>query len=187
MQAGKVRFELLAGAMVPITALLFITGIRFGLWDGLTTTALFLASLLAHEMAHAIVATMTGTRCSALGFCLRGAYIRRERAQGITELAISAAGPTVNFLLTLLLWNARGVWGWLAQMNAVLTVVNLLPWSGSDGGRMLTELRVIVGSRLSPVAESVVSGDSQLSRGDQMAFSAASGVPSRDAIDEGFR
>ncbi len=144
VRAGKIKFELVAGAIVPITALLVITVVRFGLADGLMATALFVGCLLAHEAAHMLAALVTGTRFSAMGFCLRGAYIRRERARGIVELVISGAGPAVNLLLAAFLWRSQGILGWLAQMNAGLALINLLPLRGSDGQRIVSELWSIV-------------------------------------------
>ena len=146
----KIRFELLAGAAIPTAAVLIITSARFGFFDGLTATALFLASLFAHEAGHAFTAMATGTRLSAVGFCLRGAYIRRSKARCGLELLISAAGPAVNLVLAVLLWGSVGIGGWLAQMNAFLVLINLVPFGGSDGQRIVAEIREWC--RLTPVS-----------------------------------
>jgi len=147
----SLRFEVLPGVLVPSVALLIITTIRFGFLRGLAGTALVFASLLAHEAGHLLVAAMTGTRCSAIGLCLWGAYIRRTRAARWVEIAVSAAGPAVNVALAVLLWDAPGIGPFLAQMNAVLAVLNLIPCRGSDGQRILAELRQIVSRQPAPV------------------------------------
>src|SRR6059058_2488155 len=139
-----VRFEIVVGALVPLLGLLVITGFRFGFRNGLVATLLAVLSLLLHEVGHAYAALLTHTRLSALGFCLWGSYIRRERAKGAAELFISAAGPATNLLIIALLWKNSGILGWLAQFNLFLLVANLIPHRGSDGRRMLITLREIM-------------------------------------------
>lgn len=131
---------------MPFAALLVITGFRFGLRNGALATALAIASLLLHEVGHAYAALLTRTRLSALGFCLWGSYIRRERAVGAAELFISAAGPATNLLIIALLWNYSGILGWVAQFNVFLLLANLVPHRGSDGRRMLATMREIMSS-----------------------------------------
>ena len=138
---NKVRLELRWGAILPIGALLLITIVRFGMADGVAATVLLFASLAAHEAGHAVAAALTGTKFFALGFCLKGAYIRRDCAKGATELLISSAGPLVNLIMAMSLWNNQGIFQWLAQMNLFLAVINLLPYRGSDGHRILAAMR----------------------------------------------
>ena len=140
-KASSLRLELFAGAIIPLTAILIITIFRFGLIDGLLSATLFIVSLLAHEAGHAAMAQLTGTKFSAIGFCWKGAYIRRQRSWGIREFLISLSGPMVNILLAVALWNAGGILTWLAQMNAILAVVNLIPFRGSDGQRIMSLAR----------------------------------------------
>src|SRR4029453_10922967 len=104
-------------------------------------TLLFVLSLLAHEAGHVLTALLTGTRLTAVGFCLWGAYTRRERAQGAAEILIAAAGPAVNLLLVALLFDADGLLGWVAQMNTALAIINLVPIGSSDGRRILSTIQ----------------------------------------------
>ena len=140
-QVKKLRFEFRWGAILPIGALLLITIVRFGMVDGVAATLLFFASLAAHEAGHAITATLTGTKFSAMGLCLRGAYLRRDRATGALEILISFAGPFMNFMIAMALWSSQGILLWLGQMNAFLFLINLLPLRGSDGQRIIGEIR----------------------------------------------
>jgi len=135
-RVSAVPIELTPGAAIPALALVLITVYRFGFARGAVAALLFIASLLAHETGHVLMAKLTGTRYSAIGFCARGAYTRRERASGGTEIAISAAGPLVNLALGLLLWHGWGILAWLAQINVVLALFNLLPFRNSDGYRI---------------------------------------------------
>ena len=136
-----IRLELKPGAIVPAGALLMITLVRFGWWQGLAASALFLLSLLAHEAGHVAAAQLCGKRVVAVGLCLKGAYNRRERAEGNAEFAISAAGPALNLALAAVLIGPSGLDAWFGQINLVLALFNLLPFAGSDGQRMLSILR----------------------------------------------
>ena len=136
-----IRLELSPGALIPAALILLITFARFGLQRGLAAGALFLLSLLAHEAAHIAAAQISGHRVTAVGLCWKGAYNRRERAQGWVELAISAAGPAINVALGLLLIRQSRLAFWFAQVNLVLAMFNLLPFGGSDGQRMLATAR----------------------------------------------
>ena len=153
VQVRTIRIELFAGAMVPAAALLAITAVRFGLSRGVAATSLFVLSLLAHEAGHFLVAKLSGTPCSAIGFCLRGAYLRRQRASGIAEIAISSAGPLINIAIAAMLWRDVGLLAWLAQMNAILAFLNLVPFRGSDGQRILTTMRELRRGPAEPLRE----------------------------------
>jgi Zn-dependent protease len=135
------KLEMSLGALVPLAVLLAITSGRFGVARGSIATALFVISLLAHELGHMVVGLLIGARVHAFGFCLFGTYIRRNKEDGLAEIMISAAGPLINLLIVMLLWNQTGVLNWLAQMNLVLLVLNLLPAFNSDGQRLLQEMK----------------------------------------------
>jgi len=135
------HFELRPDSMVPIALLLVFTAFELGAGSALAATALFLASLIAHEFSHLVVATILGTEVSAFGFCWKGAYIRRDKAPNpICELLISAAGPLGNVLIAAFALRLGGLGTWLADINLILALMNLLPVRGSDGRRILTAI-----------------------------------------------
>lgn len=117
------------------------------------TVGLFLASTLAHELAHATVAKRQGVGVRGITLTLFGGYARLDRqAPGPgAEFAIAAAGPAANLAIGGLLagvtvavarqWPERaltiGALAWLAGVNIVLALLNLLPASPLDGGRIL--------------------------------------------------
>jgi Zn-dependent protease len=106
-----------------------------GLWAGL----LVAASVLLHEAAHAVAAFSLGVRTKCLGGSLKGGYIIREYATTrLGEAVITLAGPSFNLLLCLafLLIPSKFSW-WVALMNLVLCVTNLLPLGPTDGARLL--------------------------------------------------
>lgn len=116
------------------------------------TAALFVASLLAHELAHAFVAKREGVEVGDITLWLLGgvARLRGEARSPGSELRIAGVGPAVSILAGLLFglfaWvaytNAVGplataVLGYLSVINIVLAVFNLIPAAPLDGGRIL--------------------------------------------------
>src|SRR5512142_1485901 len=106
-----------------------------GIWAGLMVTA----SVLLHEAAHAVAAFSLGVRTKTIGGSFKGGYIIREYATTrLAEAVITLAGPSLNLLLglTFLLIPSKFSW-WVAFMNLVLCVTNLVPIGPTDGARLL--------------------------------------------------
>jgi len=113
---------------------------------------LFFLSLLAHELAHSLVAKLRGIPVRRITFFLFGGMAettRDSRSPG-EEFLIAIAGPAMSVLLAgafLGFWWAglTAAWpGWvngtaayLAILNVVLAVFNMLPGYPMDGGRVL--------------------------------------------------
>ncbi|MFF0110527.1 site-2 protease family protein [Streptomyces hirsutus] len=119
---------------------------------GLCTALVFFASLLAHELAHAVVARRNGVEVDDIVLWLLGgaARLRTEASSPGAELRIAGVGPLVSLLLGGLF--ALGAWlldlasgpgvvvemvAWLAGINVLLAVFNALPAAPLDGGRLL--------------------------------------------------
>ena len=109
-------------------------------------------SLIVHELAHAIVARRFGLRISGITLFLFGgvAELQSEPVSGSTEFWIAIAGPFASFCLALGFWfsalvsdfiglpdAALSIFGYLAVINLVLALFNLLPAFPMDGGRVL--------------------------------------------------
>jgi Zn-dependent protease/CBS domain-containing protein len=111
-----------------------------------------MASLLAHELAHALVARQYGVRARRITLWLLGGVAELD-GQAPTprgDFLIAAAGPVVS-LVTGVVFAVAAFAGqmldagslttaalvWLAVVNAVLAVFNLLPGAPLDGGRVL--------------------------------------------------
>ena len=114
--------------------------------------ALFLAGLLAHELAHALVARHYGIGVKRITLWLLGGVseLDGDTPTPRSELLVAAAGPLTSLalgvvagggsvLLELAGTNKLVVVGlaWLAYVNAILFVFNLLPGAPLDGGRIL--------------------------------------------------
>lgn len=118
----------------------------------IVTAVVFLASLLAHEVAHAVVAIRNGLEVEGITLWLFGgvAKLGSEAQDPAAELRIAGVGPLVSMLLAAAFGGLAfagsvaglpdvvvSVIGWLALINVVLAVFNLFPASPLDGGRIL--------------------------------------------------
>ncbi|MFE1248625.1 site-2 protease family protein [Streptomyces sp. NPDC058735] len=119
---------------------------------GLCTAVVFFASLLAHEVAHGVVARRNGVEVDDIVLWLLGgaARLKSEASGPGAELRIAGVGPLVSLLLgglfALVTWlldavSASGIVAemaaWLAGINVLLAVFNVLPAAPLDGGRLL--------------------------------------------------
>src|SRR5215216_4065140 len=96
---------------------------------GAAGAGLFLGSLLAHEVGHALVARRAGLRVRGITLWLLGGVAQLE--DELAAAALSLAGvPTLAVVVA----------AWLALGNAALAVFNLLPAAPLDGGRVLRGL-----------------------------------------------
>jgi len=115
----------------------------------------FLASLVVHELAHAVVARSHGAPADEIriGFFGGTAHGRHEYATPRGLWRAAAAGPASSLVLAAacagvtlgLAWLDAGrlpvmVFAGLAWINTVLAIFNLLPAAGTDGGRLVQAL-----------------------------------------------
>lgn len=122
---------------------------------GLLTAVVFLASLLAHELAHAVVAKRNGIGVDDIVLWLLGgvARLRGEASGPGVEFRVAGVGPLVSLVLGVVFgvfaWGVHAAFGaglavdalvWLAVINVVLAVFNALPAAPLDGGRLLHAL-----------------------------------------------
>jgi Zn-dependent protease len=106
--------------------------------------ALFLVSLLAHELAHALVARRAGVTVESITFWLFGGVARLGGDAGSPFTSLALAGVFAAAAAGLRGVGApsavAGVPGWLAWTNLWLALFNLLPGAPLDGGRVLRAL-----------------------------------------------
>ncbi|MGC9541308.1 site-2 protease family protein [Streptomyces sp. UG1] len=122
---------------------------------GVATAVVFLLSLLAHEMSHAIIARRNGVGGDEITLWLLGgaARLKSEAPSPAAELRIAGIGPLVSLalgvvfgLLTVLFGQVYGsgllveALAWLAVINVLLALFNALPAAPLDGGRLLRAL-----------------------------------------------
>jgi Zn-dependent protease/predicted transcriptional regulator len=130
------------------TSVIWISAILSGI--------LFFMAIVAHELAHAMVATYRGLPVrSIVLFALGGiAQIEKDAADPKTEFWMGIAGPIMSVVLGSLClalawalgWStlvmtpetpAMAVLVWLGYINIMLAAFNMIPGFPLDGGRVL--------------------------------------------------
>ena len=123
---------------------------------------LFFASIVLHELGHALVAMRNGIAISEIALWLFGGVARlsRDSDSAGVEFRIAAAGPAVTALIAAIcvgvglglegsaFWDAMlvsedadipggiALIAWLASVNMLIGVFNLIPAYPLDGGRI---------------------------------------------------
>ncbi len=125
----------------------------------------FFASIVLHELGHAFVAIRNGIGISEITLWLFGglAHMQRDSDSAGVEFRISAAGPAVTLFIAIAAMaggialagseqeffdamivsedaNVSGVLAviaWLASLNVIVLLFNLIPAFPLDGGRIL--------------------------------------------------
>lgn len=119
------------------------------------TGVLFFAAIIAHELAHSIVAKSRGLPVKSITlFALGGvSQIEKEATDAKTEFWIAIVGPLTSFVIgaallalsTALGWTSMAtprtpvlaMMVWLGYINVALAIFNLVPGFPLDGGRVL--------------------------------------------------
>jgi len=116
---------------------------------GVSAAVLLFASLVAHELAHALTARRYGIRVESITLHLFGGVSQmvEEPPTPRAELLIAVVGPWTSFALAGAALVTRGIvggqdWthallGYVGGANLVIGVFNLLPGFPLDGGRMV--------------------------------------------------
>jgi len=108
-------------------------------------------SIIAHEFSHSLVARRYGMPMKGITLFLFGgvAEMSEEPARPGAEFAMAVAGPLLSFAIAGLFYGiyragagsmpspVAGVVAYLAWINAILGLFNLVPAFPLDGGRML--------------------------------------------------
>jgi Zn-dependent protease/predicted transcriptional regulator len=110
------------------------------------------ASIVLHELGHATVARRHGLPIRRITLFIFGgvAEMEAEPERPAAEFWVAIAGPIVSFLVGLVCWlllqaaagagagvPVVGVLAYLASINVILAVFNLVPAFPLDGGRIL--------------------------------------------------
>jgi len=141
---------------------------------GIGTSLLFFVSVLAHELAHSLVGRANGIPVSSITLFIFGgvAMMEHEASRPGAEFKMAIAGPLCSlvlggiFGLLLLIPAVTGpvavMLTWLALMNTILAVFNLVPGFPLDGGRVLRSVlwrttgSYLVASRIASFAGQVI-------------------------------
>ncbi|MDK2975139.1 MAG: hypothetical protein PWP08_1510 [Methanofollis sp.] len=144
---------------IEITMTLFAGGIAPYIMGAAVSLGLF-AGVLVHELAHSIVARSKGIKINSITLLIFGgvASMEEELPDPKVELPMALAGPLTSGAIGFLCWvvayaaavmaeggqmspEIAGVaiffFGYLALLNIILFLFNLLPAFPMDGGRVL--------------------------------------------------
>jgi Zn-dependent protease len=129
---------------------LLLLGVVLLLWGGVAgvfVVTVAFASVLLHELGHALVARHLGVPVSGIELHFFGgaAKMTDQPASANDEVAIAAAGPIVSFALAgvgLGLAAVTGLWFFhlVAWLNLLIGAFNLVPALPMDGGRIFRAL-----------------------------------------------
>lgn len=147
---GVIIADILGASVLP-AALPHRSAIVY--WTVAAAAALvFLGSLLVHELAHALVARRNGVGVRSITLWMLGgmAELDGEPPNAGADLRIALAGPAASLAEAVVFGGvalgigrgggpavAAAAAAWLAVMNGMLAVFNLLPGAPLDGGRIL--------------------------------------------------
>jgi Zn-dependent protease len=113
------------------------------------TSLLFFASVLIHELAHSVVAIREGIPVKSINLFIFGgvAQITREPKTAGAEFRITIAGPLSSLALAILFFALYQLDQaipylaapslYLARINLILALFNMIPGFPLDGGRVL--------------------------------------------------
>src|SRR6185369_2638710 len=116
------------------------------------TSILFFSSVLAHELAHSVVAMRYGLPVKSITLFLFGGVseIEGEAKRPADEFWIAIIGPLMSLAIAglggavCLLFGFKtfigAITSWLAGINLLLAIFNMLPGFPLDGGRVLCSI-----------------------------------------------
>jgi Zn-dependent protease/CBS domain-containing protein len=122
---------------------------------GLVTALAFFVCILLHELGHAVMARSRGMPIRGITLFLFGgvAELGDEPPSAATEFLMAVAGPVVSLVLAVAFWvlaevGYRAAWpapavlvlGYLALINGMVLLFNLIPAFPLDGGRVLRSI-----------------------------------------------
>jgi Zn-dependent protease len=122
---------------------------QFSYWFvGLITSFLFFLSIVLHELGHSIIAKKYKIKVKRIALFVFGgvAEIAKEPPKSSAEFWIAIAGPITSFILSGFFYGLEKIssgnnyliapFRYLAYINFILAVFNLIPGFPLDGGRI---------------------------------------------------
>ena len=122
-------------------------GSRTAMVTAVLTALVFFASIVLHELGHSVVAISRGIRVQSITLFIFGGMAQTEgdADTAATEFWVAIAGPLVSLALAGLFFALNQVFtvgpmgealAWLATINLLVALFNLVPGFPLDGGRV---------------------------------------------------
>lgn len=130
----------------------------YPLWQrislGIAASLLFFISITAHEIAHSLIAMSNGIPVRSITLFVFGgiSQITKEATRPVVELLVSVVGPLSSLIIAGIFYLFRSLvikftgldttsiivtgLDWLAFINVMLALFNLIPGFPLDGGRV---------------------------------------------------
>ena len=152
---------------------------RYPGWDswaywatGAVAAVLLSVSVVVHELAHSLVARARGIAVGGINLFILGGVsnLEADSKRARDEFYVAIVGPTTSILISVLLMGVAWILGggssplnavvwYLAIVNLVLGIFNLLPVFPLDGGRVLRSfIWAVTGSHSSATRVSSILG-----------------------------
>lgn len=131
-----------------------LSSVTYWLMGGASTLGLFF-SIIFHELCHSLVARSFGLKVNSITLFIFGGVSDLEKEPGTpkVEFLMAAAGPLFSIVFgfamygllalgTMFDWSVaiNGVVAYLAILNIILAVFNLVPAFPLDGGRIFRSI-----------------------------------------------
>jgi Zn-dependent protease/CBS domain-containing protein len=120
--------------------------------QALVAAAMLFASIILHELGHSLVARHHGVGISSITLFVFGgvSQMKEEPRKAREEFQIAIVGPLISLVLAAVFWVVGSLWQrtagvtattavvlYLAGINLLLAIFNMLPVFPLDGGRVL--------------------------------------------------
>jgi Zn-dependent protease/predicted transcriptional regulator len=128
---------------------------------GILTTVVLFASVLTHEFGHSLVAIREGIPIKKITLFIFGgvAQMESEPTNPSTELKVTAAGPLTSLLIAILFGAVYYLFFspgqiiseaifFVARLNLIMAIFNLIPAFPLDGGRIFRSLVWLFGKNM---------------------------------------
>ncbi|MEK7688805.1 MAG: site-2 protease family protein [Deltaproteobacteria bacterium] len=122
---------------------------------GVISAILLFACVLIHELSHSYTSNKLGLDIKEITLFIFGGVARltKEPDDPVTELKVAVAGPAASIALAAIFWVLMqiadifsiypvlsAIFEYLAMINMVLVIFNMIPGFPLDGGRVLRSL-----------------------------------------------
>jgi Zn-dependent protease len=141
LTGSRISFTIHRSGWLLIAVFIALGCRDLGFTNGLLGGVLIVASLLIHELAHTSAAALFDVPVYGIGIKFVGTYTHRKHAsRRLHDVIIAASGPFSSLFLTVASFFVPKIGVWLAEWNFGIAVLNLLPFPGTDGYRILKTL-----------------------------------------------